>query len=402
MEPRRGSVVYVRTSDKVLLRFPDLDTARAWLESRRLSRDDEYLAPDQTWQPLWRLFETDLLPAKPSQSDGRDEARLPSPDAGEKSSPVAAEPQRRPSPPPSLDSLKPGDAAREGPTKIAQSVGPALPTEPVNIRSIEPASTPWEADIWGTEPDAEHLRHRRRRAAWALAIAGVVVLAVASLVLVPWGRRDYPPTKVEPVPTSVATPPLDQGTLSPDVEPEPAPATSVSATAPVLDTGPASAPETLVLAPIEEPPPPPKPTIPTAPRRPAEERPGPAPTRAVSRASEDLGYDQHMIEGTRLIGHDPSKALAHFEAAARQRPGFIEPRVKMAECLYRQGRYREAAALFRQAMDRSPDYGPAIAGLARAQARLGNREEARFLYIKYLDLNPHGSHAAEARAFLGR
>ncbi len=74
----------------------------------------------------------------------------------------------------------------------------------------------------------------------------------------------------------------------------------------------------------------------------------------------------------------------------------------MAECEFRLGRYREAAALFQQAMDASPNYGPAIAGLARAHARLGNTKDARFLYMRYLDVNPNGSQAAEARAYLGR
>ncbi len=52
-----GKVIYIRTSDRVLLRFEDPNRVRAWLSSGRLSRDDVYLGQDQAWHPLSDLVD---------------------------------------------------------------------------------------------------------------------------------------------------------------------------------------------------------------------------------------------------------------------------------------------------------------------------------------------------------
>lgn len=440
MEPRQSLILYVRTSDKVLLRFSDLETARAWLEARRLSPDAEYLAIDQTWQPLNRLFRIDLPPPGPAPDKHPAPTGAPAPEAvASAASSPAPDPEQIPTVPffPSSLSSQSGDAgskwagqphqgtafetpaAREGPTRVSvppsvETVRLARPAEPPRIRGIERGSA-WEPDLWGSEPDATRSHGRRllRRMVGAFAIVGlVVVVGAVAWFLYDHSSRDVRDSLVvartEPaVPVAVPAP-------QPPAEPQsggPGPdATAVSAASapdpgPSADAGPsvASAPPAVA----EPPPPPPAPEPPAVPEKRPEPRPvaapppsGPSP--AVSRVSDDLNYDQHMAEGLRWLGRDPRKALAHFQAAARQRPGSVEPKVKMAECEFRAGRYREAAALFQQAMDASPNYGPAIAGLARAHARLGNAKDARFLYMKYLDVNPNGSQAPEARAYLGR
>lgn len=431
MEPRQSLILYVRTSDKVLLRFSDLDTARAWLEARRLSLDAEYLATDQTWQPLNRLFRIDLPPPRLASDDGNAPARE-APAKAPVSSPLpdAPGPDQAPTVPlfPDGPALRQADpeapAAGEGPTRVSASrpvetVRPARPAEPARIRGAERESA-WESDLWGSEPDARklHGRRRLRLVAGVSVIAGLVVIAgVVAWFLFDRSTREAPDTLVvartepavaAPVAVPAPQPPVEPRSGVSGTDSDAASPASTADPGPSADTGSSVASAPPAPSAVAEPPPPsPAPEPPAVPEKRPDPRPvaaptPPAPSPAVGRNSDDLNYDRHMIEGTRLIGSDPKKALAHFQAAARQRPASVEPKVKMAECEFRLGRYREAAALFQQAMDASPNYGPAIAGLARAHARLGNAKDARFLYLRYLDVNPNGSQAAEARAYLGR
>lgn len=80
----------------------------------------------------------------------------------------------------------------------------------------------------------------------------------------------------------------------------------------------------------------------------------------------------------------------------------MKAKTEMAKCELRLGHLRKAATLFREALDIYGGYGPAIAGLARTYARMGRGEDARDLYMSYLEVNPKGTDAAEAKAFLGR
>lgn len=400
MEPRQGLILYVRTPDRVLLRFPDLDTARTWLEARRLSFDAEYLATDQTWQPLDRLFRIDLPPRGTPVAENP-----PTPAPSE-------EPEQTPTVPLFPEDLgtrravAPASEDREGPTRVSGKA-PEPPVSPVRIRPVQ--SPGWEADLWGTEPDADRLERSRRRRRMLRVLVLVVLVSVAGVIAwflftrphegasdAPTVARREPTVKsspAEPPTTPLRTPAAAQVPVRNPVD-----------SGPPQDAGPSAASGPPAPPPSAEPPsPPPGSQPPEVPKMRPEPRVDATPTAPTPvRASDDLGYDQHMAEGLRLLDRDPRKALAHFQAAGRQRPASVEPKVKTAECEYRLGRYREAAALFQKAMEQNPNYGPAIAGLARAHARLGNGKDARFYYMKYLDVNPNGSQAAEARAYLGR
>ncbi len=398
MERRQGLILYVRTPDRVLLRFPDLDTARTWLEARRLSFDAEYLATDETWQPLDRLFRIDLPPRGPLVTE-KPPMRAPS-----------EEPEQTPTVPLFPDDIgtrrfvTPTREDREGPTRVSGKA-PEPPVSPVRIRSVQ--SPAWEADLWGTEPDADRLERSRRLRRMLRVLALVALVSVAGVVA--WFLFARPQDGTSDSPTVARQEP----TVAPSASAPPAPPPRTPAPTPVgnpVDSGPpqdagpsaASGPAAPPTA-ARLPSPPPGPQPPQVSETRPEPRVNATPTAPTPvRASDDLGYDQHMAEGLRLLDRNPRKALAHFQAAGQERPASVEPKVKMAECEYRLGRYREAAALFQKAVEQNPNYGPAIAGLARAHARLGNDKDARFCYMKYLDVNPNGSQAAEARAYLGR
>lgn len=410
MEPRQSAILYVRTSDKVLLRFADIETARRWIETRRLSLDDEYFATDQTWQPLSRLFRVDLPPRDPGSLEPDQvptvpffpEALTTSP-ASERERTVHVEGPTRVFIPSAPSSTVPGTRPETAPRASGTRYEEAM--------QVKPTASARDADIWGTEPDAPGLagRHRRHK---ALVISAMVAVAVLGLVGLWWARslttEETTPSAGPNIPPSAPQPPAiaDRPATAPSQRPTPTIPVPAQA---ILDPGPSASdafttmpPEVPASRPLATSEPSRAPLV--VPPTPHRNAPATAPTGAPSanRAPDDMGYDQHMAEGSRWLARDLRKAMAHFQAASVHRPGSVEPRVKMAECEYRLGRYREALALFQRALDMNPNYGPAIIGLARTHQRLGNTNDARFWYLKYLESNPHGSQAQEARAYLGR
>ena len=379
-ESRRTMTLYVRTRDKVLLRFEDIETLTSWIQNHRISVNDEFFAADQTWQPLHRLFRVEIAPnrAKPAADA---ETHAPASRAPEPEGPTRITSAAPASPPSSAKALH----SRE----------PVQPGGPWQVRS---AVAPDAAGLWGSEPDTEPRPYRFKKR--TVIGTGIVVVVAGVFAVILWlGTRDagssdseQPPPAVPSTSTTTAAEsrvriePVAAG--APDVAPPPA---ENPPEAPAQDERRAPTPASEASRVVPEPP---APRVPAEPRTPA---PAPAP-----REPEALTYDQHMAEGQRLLARDPANAMKHFQAASAKSPGSVEPVAKMGTCAERLGRLQEAVTLFQKALSLHADYGPAIAGLARVKARLGQREEAAALYTRYLENNPTGSHAAEARAFLAR
>lgn len=336
MSQGQKPAVYVRTKEKVLLRFSDLEGVRQWIEKGRLSLEDEYLAPDETWQPLRRLFRVELASAaEPDQKP-----TVPTP-------PVEAGPKR----------LFEHDEGK--PAKHDWTVG----------ATGEPG-----ADMWGPEPDIPEKPKGKKILKVGFAVGGFLCgVAIVSIAL--YQRSSEEPQSVEQQPPPVSAPQAEKD---------------------LRDVVVFSKQEPDIRDALEEDGRNPEAMDVTLPDK-APER-----AKVSTQPAREASYEQHMREGLRLAEKDPQKALAHFQAASQVRPWSVEPVVKVGECQLRLGRYREAASLFQKALNINPNYGPAIAGLARAHARLGNTNDAKVLYMRYLELHPYGSHAAEARAFLGR
>jgi hypothetical protein len=116
--------------------------------------------------------------------------------------------------------------------------------------------------------------------------------------------------------------------------------------------------------------------------------------------TEEMSYSKHMVEGHRYLKKDPKRAMAHFQMASRLRPDAVEPVSKMGDCSLAMGEIDVALDYYQRALGMMQGYGPAMIGIARGFARKGNKEQARLWYQKYLDSNPQGSQAEEARRFL--
>jgi len=119
-----------------------------------------------------------------------------------------------------------------------------------------------------------------------------------------------------------------------------------------------------------------------------------------ARTTEEMSYSKHMVEGHRYLKKDPKRAMAHFQMASRLKPDAVEPVSKMGDCSLAMGEIDAALDYYQRALRMMEGYGPAMIGIARGFARKGNKEQARLWYQKYLDANPRGSQAEEARRFL--
>jgi len=116
--------------------------------------------------------------------------------------------------------------------------------------------------------------------------------------------------------------------------------------------------------------------------------------------TEEMSYSKHMVEGHRYLKKDPKRAMAHFQMASRLKPDAVEPVAKMGDCSLAMGEIDVALDYYQRALGMMQGYGPAMIGIARGFARKGNKEQAKLWYQKYLDANPQGSQAEEARRFL--
>lgn len=136
---------------------------------------------------------------------------------------------------------------------------------------------------------------------------------------------------------------------------------------------------------------------------------GPAPV--VNKASQPAPYvdtpvaagdfNGHMKAGDKALSRDPEVALAHYSLAHQLKTGNPLPLHKMGEACFKLRRYEEARSHYERALGLVSSYGPAMIGLARVAKARGIADEARRYYQMYLDVNPSGTQAKEARQYLG-
>ncbi|NUN13905.1 MAG: hypothetical protein HUU55_09770 [Myxococcales bacterium] len=107
-------------------------------------------------------------------------------------------------------------------------------------------------------------------------------------------------------------------------------------------------------------------------------------------------YDALMKKGNSMLASQPQAALTYFQKASRKSPS-VEPLAKIGYAYLNLGRLDDAIAAFDVALRRNERYAASHIGMARALARSGRRSDARTHYERYLEINPTGSQAEEAR-----
>ena len=96
----------------------------------------------------------------------------------------------------------------------------------------------------------------------------------------------------------------------------------------------------------------------------------------------------HNLGNALLADGDLHGALRRFEAAARANPAAAPPLVNAGTCLFRLGRFEEAAAAFAGATRRDDRNFQAWANLAEARRQLGDRDGAAAAYERAIELAP--------------
>lgn len=398
-----GDVIYVRTTDGVLLRFEDTAVIKAWVDSGRLSRTaDRYLAADQRWRPISDLFGTDPVGITAIQGN---ETVVKKPNVNVESHAPMGQQQ----------SVDPNATTREiRPVEVKRQSQP--PEKPQHGRSdvwaIEHKEVPSHV-LWASDPEDSVYIARRRKHLIAIALLGFVVVIGVAMIL---GLGDLFKGQVKTTGSETgAIPPRTVTAESPVVSPPSVP--ELRPPEPAYPSAPQDAAHIEIAPPMKAP----SVQVETredaseklsselkprervvVPKTRKEELPGgESGTRPAEKPSDVPDtYEGHMAAGNRLIVKDPAKAAVHYQAAARLAPGRVEPLHRLGDCEFAMGDLKAAASHYQEVL-KIRDYGPSLIGLARVHQKLGNMNEARYYYSRYLEVNPSGSQAEEARRFLG-
>jgi Tfp pilus assembly protein PilF len=92
--------------------------------------------------------------------------------------------------------------------------------------------------------------------------------------------------------------------------------------------------------------------------------------------------------------------VAQFTEALKLRPDFALAANNLGFVYYRQQRYAEAARWLENTVKIDPSRAVAYLNLGDAYFNAGDKAKARQAYSTYLELQPQGSGAAQARAQL--
>lgn len=456
-----STVLYIRTSDGVLIRFERMAQARDWLAAGRLTLNDRFLSRDGDWRPLLALVDldgarveeagdredlADAIRAEPGDTEVRVQVAPTWAVTTDEFLPPEESSFREPRSVVAVsvpDLAAPDGAATDEPT--TRSAGEAAipvdggtqPRPPVEEAGLGRAAF---ADARGADgvrasADAEWdaASDGAARPTWGrrlVRIAGILVLAgIAGYAAWHWagGSLESPSSEI-PNPSSVspaATPvvPVPEGLAGtpgvsdPDAVADPGTdeaaqgddagamasrdgAAGDAAKDDSADEGVEPASRVLPAAePAAAPRPSPAPTAVPARRPPTPPRPS-APPSGPSTAAASQTYDQHMAAGNRLRDSDPRAALAHYSVAAEAKPGQVTPVSAMGDCAMAMGDTDQAQRFYARALRMRDSYGPALIGMARLHKRRGDNASAADFYRRYLQVNVHGSQASEARTFL--
>jgi tetratricopeptide (TPR) repeat protein len=138
-----------------------------------------------------------------------------------------------------------------------------------------------------------------------------------------------------------------------------------------------------------------------APVRPAVAPAPPAPAAVPVAAPAEAAADEAIAECKQAHArHHRREALALCEHALDGHPGSADVATILAELEYDRARFAPALTWARKAIALDDQRAAAYVFLGGAEQALGHAAAARVAYRRYLDLDPHGRHAADVRAVL--
>lgn len=112
---------------------------------------------------------------------------------------------------------------------------------------------------------------------------------------------------------------------------------------------------------------------------------------AQAAQQQEESFDALMGKGDRLLERGRTREAARlFRLAIERNPRSPEPRSALAWCYLDEGQHSRAIQNFRDALARSGRYADAMYGIAVAYERAGQTAQAKRAYQEYVDIHPRG------------
>jgi predicted Zn finger-like uncharacterized protein len=376
------------TEDGQTHRFRDLTTLQKWVVERKATRGDRVSQRGGPWRPLGEVAE--LAPffdvvdqadraRSTGQRGGRRSAGRDADGLSARATPTGQTAIERPTTPRTRAS---NGLGRGG------SLSARLDSAPVPTLETDVLDDPGE-DGEGTNDDKFETMaiFRTQRGVKIAGVAGFVGLAVVAAVIgfsrphwLPFFRS--PEASRSPAPSSTVA----QETVA---------ARSAAISVPVAVKPSPPAPS----APVVDPMPPAAPTPPPAPAQIAT-RPAAPPERAGAEGPpiRARSYERLVAEADRLMENgSPVRAQKLLDEALAMQPNGVAALSGSAYLLLDKQRPLAAISMFKRALGLSPEFPPALFGLAEAYRAQGQLAPAGDNYRKYIGVAPGGPDAPAAR-----
>jgi hypothetical protein len=268
----------------------------------------------------------------------------------------------------------------------------------------------WQTDSHEALPDDDEDFHpppSRKPLLYAVG-GGVAVAAIVTIIAVGFGgSSDTPKQQPQQAAAVKEEPPPSPPAPAPAAAPTPAPEQPGSAEPPKPEV--AAAPQ---------PPPPPAPEPPKA-EPPKPEPPPPPPPPVVAKAEppkpappppkpEKPKAEKPKAEKPKAETPKPPKVVAKAEPPPKPAPAADKPKVDV-ETAYRQGLQQfargdtqGALSSLRTSLAANPNYAPTWRGLGLVFEKMGEKDQARAAYKRYLQLAPSAGDAEQIRGRMER
>jgi len=375
------------TEDGQTHRFRDLTTLQKWVVERKATRGDRVSQRGGPWRPLGDVSE--LAPffevvdqADRARSSGRGGSRRSAPRTADGLTPRATPTGQTMIERPTTPRDRSNGMGRGG-----GSLSARLDSAPVATLESDLLDGPGEED----EKFETMAIFRTQRGLRIAGIAGFVGLAVVAAVI-GFSRPHWLPFFKEPAKTPTAaagnesSPPI--GATAPGAAARPALAATAAAKPPAGTT----------VAPVIDPMPPPAQAAAPAP---VAHRPALAPERAAPEAapvSKGRSYERLVAEADRLMENGATvRAQKLLDEALAMQPNGVAALSGYAYLYLDRQRPLAAISMFKRSLGISPEFPPALFGLAEAYRAQGQLAPAAENYRKYIGVAPGGPDAPAAR-----
>ncbi len=361
------------TEDGETHRFRDLTTLQKWVVERKATREDRVSQRGGPWLPLGEVDELAPFFAVVDQAD-----RARSPEGTRRSGGRSADGlEPRPTPTRQTAVSRPGSRRRENGVGADSMLSARVDSGPTP--SLDAGAFPSD-DERGEGKFETMTIFRRSRNVKLAGAAGFVALAIVAAI-VGFRRPQWSPVK-SPAPAADLPPAAAPG-------PAPAPPAAVAATAPAakLPPGASSAPPRMPAA-----------AAPVDPLAAARSAAAEHPNSEVAQPAKPKTYERLVGEADRLMENgQPARAQKLLDEALAMQPNGVAALSGVAYLQLDRQRPLAAISTFKRALGLSPEFAPALFGLAEAYRAQGEIGPAAENYRKYIGVAPGGPDAPAAR-----